>query len=436
VATSLRDLLAEMITIARTSASSQTTADDAVVALGRLSRPLTKLSYEGLHERSGTQRDLAVRRLGLACEQAGAAWRGIQGGRLADLAGVSADVVGIVVPETSPAERWATALRIGTVTRHLVDAVTAHPPYSGVPELDIVREATHAVRRLGATDPTAWRPGHVVLDRSIPLPHSETATGLDLATASAIALADLLRRHVRANGPGLSVSQALITMRACEAVATRLAEAAAANGTNTSEWRAAASGWRTAWTALRGFRDGAPADTRPGGDLELVRHAATLAAGASRPGPPADPTEAGLDAAARRQTQILANQLPRIADQLELGVRRWGATGQVCAHANALPFREEQATSWFRGEVITLRPRDLEPAVGSIRRAGLLSATVAVSLDATTRPGEQRPQPHLTASYAMRASLAGPELVTRSLPAPTFVADPRHRTMHRAGPRP
>jgi hypothetical protein len=224
-------------------------------------------------------------------------------------------------------------------------------------------------------------------------------------------------------------------MRACEAATAGLAEAAAANGANAVEWCAAASGWRAAWTAVRGFRDGAHAEPRPGGDPELVRHAATLARSLSRRGTSADAGDADLDRAARRQMQIVANQLPRIADQLQVGLRRWGATGQVCAHANALPFREDSGPSWFRGQVITLRPRDLEPAAGSIRRAGLLSAALAVSLDGTTRPGEPRPQPHLTASYAMRSSLAGPELDAGTLPSPTLVAEPGHRLAHSAGPR-
>ncbi|TAM88116.1 MAG: hypothetical protein EPN43_08665, partial [Jatrophihabitans sp.] len=290
VATSVRDLLGELITTAATSAPSQQTGDDAAVALGQLGRALTKMSHDGLHPHAGAERDLAVGRLGSACQQVGAAWDGMRSGRLTDLAGVTADAVGVVLPETTATERWAMALRLGAAARHLTNVASAHQPYGGVPELAVVRETGHVVRRLGAADPDALGHGHVALDRPIPSEAAADLARLDLAATSAITLADQLRRHVRASGPGISVSQALITMRACEAVAARAVQVAEPDGTSRSEWRQAVLAWRSSWMALRPLRDGARAEPRPGGDGQLARSAVAMAravwGGVAAPGEP------------------------------------------------------------------------------------------------------------------------------------------------------
>lgn len=441
MATSLRDLLAELERLLRTTVVEQLSADDAVSALGHLGRAATRLADDGLGHDTTPARKAAVAELGAACRAAAEAWTGLPSDRLSDLAGGTADLLDRLRSELGGNERWAAAIELSVAARHCARFAERHAPYAGVPPLIRVRRLAAAVEQQAAAHPPVVH-RQAALDRLVPV--AGLPAGLPrtrIAAEAAAVLADQLYRTVNDLArPPIRVVEVLAVLLAAESTAryaTTVAVALDTHALDRDEAQAAA-GWRAVRRALDRFDDGTR--RHPGQVSPLILWAVRQHEGL-RHGIGANTGHALGDMAGRpdlgrvlTDVRLATNQLPSIAASLQRVVGQWARTGGLSARASDLEINDERLPAILAGQAVTVDRIDLTDALDSLRSARLLSIALAHRLDTLASDIGEHPQPRLTASH--HATIALPQ-ITRDLASRARVlrlTDPV--TPHRRPPAP
>lgn len=415
MATSLRDLLAELDHTLRAGIVDQLSADDAVIALGHLGRAIARLADDGLGHDAKPAQTMAVAELGSACRASAKAWTGLTSARLTDLAGAAADVLDRLRTEFGGNERWAAAIELSVTARRCASFAEGHTPYTGVPPLARTRRLAVAVEQLGAAHPPAAH-RQAALDRLVPVAGLPAGLpGSRIAAESAAVVADQLRRSVDdpTRAP-VRLVEALAVLLAAESTAqyaTEVAEALDANALGRNEAQTAAA-WRAARRALDRFDDG----TRhhPGHVSPLILWAVRQHEGlrhdlGRKAGRAIDDMRGQADLGRMlTDVRLAVNQLPSLAASLQRGLGQWVRSGALTARATDLEIRDDRLPAILAGRAITVQGVDLTDVLDSLRSARLLSTGLAARLDTLASEAAEHPQPHLAASY--RAMITAPQI--------------------------
>jgi hypothetical protein len=412
VATTLRHLLDDLIE--RTGASTPTaTIEDVTGALTHLGRALTGLADDGLTPTASARQQTATE-LADACATVGRLWPRT-GGRLTDLAGAAADLIGRDRVSMGRSDRWAVTVELAEVADHCARLGRRLLPQGAAPELATIRKLAAAVERDAQVDPPTAA-GFVVLDRLVPLPgppSAETAvTALD-ASAGLVAALDRARR-----ADDLTLRDFRAAVAAAEITSRYAASTTGMAGRDAGPLLVTGLAWQLAGRASMVFRDGRRRE--PGGGWGVVAWAQTLV-GALRNEVDAHAAPAGrrdrsepADAAAA--VQQVAGQLPVLADRLIATVDRWSRTGQLYANARDLPpmedMPEDRVKAVIAGRQVRARGTDLNRLRLVVGRAADLSTRLPDALPPVAEPGHPAQQP-LAGRHAPRARV--PRMAPRQL---------------------
>jgi hypothetical protein len=395
VPTTLQQLLDALV--ARAAAvPAGTTIEDVTGALAHLGRALTRLAEDGLTPATGG-RQQSVTALARACTTAGDLWPRADG-RLTDLAGAAADVVGRERADLGRAQRWAVAVELCAAADHTARAGSALLPRIAVPQLLAVRRRAVDVERRAQADPPTLTAA-VALDRVVAAAADpRTALGAGSADAAASLSAALAR----------AVRREELTLRGFRAV-TAVAELAGGSGVGlaaagdrggTDRLVAAPRAWAAVGRetmAFREVRSSGPAEASGvvGWAHRLGMLLQTTAAGSDPPGT--------VSPALFAIGQAVANQTPVLAEHLAEAVNQWSRSGSLWAHARALPRMEDMPEDRVRdviaGRVVRAHGRDLVPLQEAIDRAWAASTALADRLNQVTPPAHR----HLAALYRRTA---------------------------------
>ena len=392
----LRDLLGQIQDLTLQSSADSQSSASAVTALGHAARALSVLSDDYGYARRAplARRRLVVRELAQACRAAAEQWPPAAG-RLPDLTGAAADVLGRQHLHVDSDAGWSAAIEVSGAVRGCVELAGRFPPYTRLPTLLRTRRVLDAVERIAAFDPPAR---HMRAAVDIPIPPLELtadSTQFAFAADSVAGLVDALGRDARADtlhlyGVLAAAATAESAARLGTAVANTLGEP-----TDRGPWVHAPGGWRVLQAALVRFDDGSRRNAPTGSStlswaLQLQRSIENL----RRPVNGTDIAELATTARA------VANQLPAIAGHIDSAVARWAAEGKLLARARSLPSSEEHVLAVIRDKIVVATSRDVGPVLVAGRVTRRLSSALAVELDRSSgRIGDQ-PQPHLLASLA------------------------------------
>ncbi|SDG20067.1 hypothetical protein [Klenkia brasiliensis] len=378
MATSLGQLLDELADTAERVERSAADQADAATALGHLGRALAHLRDDGLstESRRGLERDVAG--LATACSELGR-HAPVAEGRMALLAGAAADSMAVLHSHSTVSSRWAVAtLMADTVTP--LAAILQPAPEPAAQRVEQVRRWAVRVQQTAALHPPS-RSDASLLDR--PLAGFERITSRDPVRVVPDAVAALLRATgATAHLP--TVAQVLTYTSAAETI-TALAQRLGSTAPMGSG-HLASPAWRAVREALRPYDDGSrrPHPQAPPAVAAAIRlnDSLTSAPAQTMLG---DPAVRGAVAAAAQHMPTLAVQL------LYRTVRSWADDGSLVAFARDLPPREERMAPYLRGYqpggLVRANAADLQPVVGALHNARLLSLAVAVRIDEAHPPG-------------------------------------------------
>jgi hypothetical protein len=378
MATSLGQLLDALQEQARSNDDSPAVRADAATALGQLGRALAQLRRDGVSPVTGDHREQRVAALATACTELGVRAPATDG-PLSQVAAAAADTLAVLHRDMTVASRWAAAAAVAETIPPLVQIVS--PGLPAGPAGEWLSETERQVVRLlqtAALEPPS-RKDAAILDRPVPGP--AIAPPVDPALVIPDAIGVLLGSTARATDPP-SVAEVLAYTIAAETLSTaaeRLGPPAAqSTGTTT-----AGDAWRAVRTALRPYDDGSrhphrhtPTGVRAAGRLHTVLGAA-------------DPDPASWTRSLRVAVAAGAQHLPVLASQLLYRtVRPWADSGSLIAYARDVPPREDRVAAYLRGYqtggLVRADAADLEPVVGALHNARLLSLAVA---DRAADPG-------------------------------------------------
>jgi hypothetical protein len=364
--TSLADLLDELTRRARCLPAAPDTGADAATAIGVLGDTLPRLRPIGT-DRSNAPAPLA---LAHACRELA---RGTDrhAGRLTDLAGATADTIGVLRDELTDPTRWAATVAISDTLHALVDGhVRDRRPL----DLAAARRVHEVRRALTDLDRAAGRQppnqaSATILHRPIPSPY-----GVQHAAARVIeAAAGIL--HYTQPSRRLTLSEILAVTIAADslhATARALLEPESAHPTP----------WRSVQRELRPFQDGSRRRGRAPSPLVLCAldlHDAVTSL--TRDGT--------VHAATRAAVSEALPYLTATIDNLIVTVDKWASTRALHARAIDLNAGERYPAEYLAGR----RPAGIIPA----GRPDLLAARTALA-----RARAQTVRLTATLDYAVR----------------------------------
>ena len=376
--TSLGRLLDRLGEMAERAAQTPATRADAATALGQLGRALGHLRHDGVSPEAGDARERQVAALATACTEL-ARRAPVSEGPLTMLAAAAADSLAALHEHTTVASRWATAVVLADAATPLAELVANGTPTGAAPELEQVGRHAIRVQQTAALYPPK-RADVAVLDR--PFPGTSVPAGSAVADVVPDAVARLLRSTADlVERP--TVAQVLAYTLAAET----LSAAAQRLDTKTSFDPAhlAAPAWRAVREALRPYDDGSRRQhphAPPTVTAALALHTALAAPASSGDAP--DPGAARVIAAGAQHLPALASQL------LYRTVRSWADDASLVAYARDLPPRDERVAAYLRGYhpagLVRARIDDLQPVVGALHNARLLSLAVAIRIGPGAAP--------------------------------------------------
>ncbi|GHE06912.1 hypothetical protein [Klenkia taihuensis] len=398
MATSLGQLLDGLVDIAERVERTASDQADAATALGHLGRALSHLRRDGLStdSRRGLERDVAG--LATACTEL-ARHAPAGEGPMAGLAGAAADSLAVLHSQSTLSSRWAVATLMADAVTPLA-AVLQPTAAAATQRVEQVERWSLRVQQTAALHPPSSVDA-ALLDR--PLAGAERITGRGPVDVVPDAVAVLLRAtSATAHLP--SVAEVLTYAVAAETV-TALAQqldTSAPLGTG----HLAAPGWRAVREALRPYDDGSrrPQPYAPPPVIAAVRLQQSLTSA---------PPEVLLgDQAVRGVVAAAAQHMPTLAVQLLYRtVRTWADDGSLVAFARDLPPREDRLAPYLRGYqpagLVRANAADLQPVVGALHNARLLSLAVAVRIDEAHPPGFPRRAQAANAEMLRRPEAAG-----------------------------
>jgi hypothetical protein len=378
VATSGQDLLSEIARLTDVTHPDAALADQAITAVSHTARALLRLAGGNNDPRRPAivRRQLVLRELGTVSRLAASRWAPVQG-RLPDLAGAAADVLGMLGmrdPRLDQDSQWAAAVALSAVTRRCVEAATRFPPYARVPELVRLSRVAAIVAHVAALDPPRQGQG-AILDMSIPA--ADLSSGLSPArqvAESAAGLVNVLERETRANV--LHLYAALAASAAAESVARYSSALAYAPGKRQQRQRASGA-WQLLQTSLIRFDDGSRyVSASPS---SVTRWALHLTDGIERL-PEAPRHASAADPDELEGIWFAAGQLGSIAAHIEKAMYRWAGDGKLFAKARGLPQSERHVRAVVSDRVVMATSHDLSDVVASARLAGHTSAELATDI--------------------------------------------------------
>lgn len=376
--TSLGRLLDSLGETAAGAARTAATRADAATALGQLGRALNHLQHDGVSASTGDQRERGVAALATACTEL-ARRAPVGDGVLTMLAAASADSLATLHDHTTVASRWATAVELADVVTPLVEVVDREGHTGAAPEIASVRQHAVQVQQAAALDPPR-RVDVAILDR--PLPGRPLPPG----SAAADVVPDAVARVLRATSDRVqppTIAEVLAYTLAAETLSAAAQRLVTSAPTRTGHL--AAPAWRAVRDALRPYDDGSRRQhphAPPAVVAALRLHTAL-----------AELAKDGADgeAAAVRTVAAAAQHLPTLASQLLYGtVRSWADDGRLIAYARDLPPGDERIAAYLRGYspagLVRATVDDLQPVVGALHNARLLSLAVSIRVGAVTSP--------------------------------------------------
>lgn len=401
MATSVCDLLVDVVEATRAVAPTQPAADGAVSALGHVARALERVTgYPSSGEATAQARRRAViAELAAASRSAAAHWPA-GSGRLVDLTATAADAVGRRAERLSSQERWAVGTELALTARRCVELATRFAPYYRVPELRRVLRLATLTEQMAQGDPPdararAWLDTPIAA-RRFGSPQLKPAA--DVTEAVAALVISLEQGERRDTLTVYAVLAAGAAAECCAQHATTLATTLGGRPSDAGAWAQSRDSWRVLQAALIRFDDGSRHATA--GPSQVTERAVVLqqvATSVAR-------GESGHTVAdAATAMRYVANQLPAIAGHIETSLSRWAESGRLLARARSLPRSEERVPELLRDRTVVVRPRDVGPVLLAARVAGRLSSALALELDRTAGRVGGRPQPHLVRALAEQA---------------------------------
>jgi hypothetical protein len=366
MATSLGQLLDALADTAVVTEPTPAARADAGTALGQLGRALAQLRHDGVSPAMGDRREQQVAALAVACTELAARAPATES-TLAGLAGAAADTLAGLYDHTTVATRWAAATAVAETVTALVQVIAGELPTGPAAQwlAEVERQAV-LVQQTAALEPPS-RADTAILDRPLAGPAVLASSDPVLVIPDAVAV---LLRATGGSAESPSVAEVLAYTLAAETLSD------AAQRLDSVAEPAAAPAWRAVRAALRPYDDGS---RRPHHHAPPAVHAALrLRASLHRPG--SDP--ASRPEPLRAAVAAAAQHLPTLATQLMYRtVRSWADTGALVAYARDLPPREDRVAAYLRGYqlggLVRVDAVDLEPVIGALHNARLLSLAVA-----------------------------------------------------------
>lgn len=403
--TSIRELLQTLEDEARYAAGTERQSRDAAGALVELGRTLRQLSQDGLELDVHGRRETIARELADSCEQH-AALDMDRAGRLTSLAGGVADITGALRMETGRDQRWAIAVEVAGAARVL----TTYAAEGGNrPTVDLAW--THLTARalmVQALKDTPSAQARAVLDR--PVPRATLTPDMSAAEAaleSLTVISDRLRRSAADLGRRPTLLEVFAVTRAAEST-TRYATTAAAAlvGEATPDARPAAAIWYEVRDRLRPFVTAAPLhlEDRDVGLWAQRTHSELRREFGSADAPQLHVPSGELKVAAVQHLQVMANEVPAIAEHVATAVQQLADHGELHALADRLPFREQRVEQFLSRHAVVADRFDVVTVMDKLGDAAKLGAGVATSLNHARGPGSPELQPDLAAANAARAT--------------------------------
>lgn len=166
MATSIRDLLQALKREAQYAAGTPRQARDSAGALDELGRALRRVANDGLElDVKGSRGDI-VRDLAESCAQNAATINRDPSGRLTQLAGGVADVVGVLRDETGREQRWAIAVEVSSAVR-VISTYAAEGDRRRTADLAWTHLTARSLVTRAVDDPPSVQ-SQAVLDRIVP----------------------------------------------------------------------------------------------------------------------------------------------------------------------------------------------------------------------------------------------------------------------------
>jgi hypothetical protein len=376
MATWLSDLLGLIHTVTEARQPDLALAGGAVTALSQTANALDQLAGgdPAPEQPSRHRRQLVLHEMATACRSAARRWPPAEG-RLPDLVGAAADVVGTRQPALGGEDRWSAGVALSGVARRCADLATRFPPYEHVPDLVRVRRVAGVVDQVARFDPPAIR-GRSVLDVPIPLAVLPMdASSAEQVVESAAGLVAAIDRETKENT--LHLYAALAASAAAESVA-RYATALACSlstGGESRRWKQSSAAWRVVQAALVRYDDGSRYASMP--TSSVIEWADHLGAGIAN-------LAASAVHANERDRHIAVrsavNELAPIATYVEDAVHRLAADGKLFARARTLPRSDRHVRAVVRDQVVVASPSDVSAVRASSRVAKRLSAALATEI--------------------------------------------------------
>lgn len=393
MATSLGQLLDHLVDVAQRSGRTPSAQADAATGLGHVGRALEHLRQDGLASESGHRRERDVAALATGCSEL-ARHAPVGEGRMAELSAAAADSLAVLHAHSTVSSRWAVAVGLADAA-HSLAAVLVGPEGEASQWVHQTLRWSLVVQQDAALEPPAVSDA-ALLDRPLPSP-ANALVGTSVAEVpDAVAV---ILQATGATAPLPTVAEVLAYCVSAETI-TSLAQRLDTSSTRGSG-HLAAPAWRAVQDVLRPYDDGS---RRPHPDAPP----SVLAAGAVHRALTSVPPEQLLARpAAREAVAAAAQHMPTLAVQLLYRtVRSWADHGSLVAFARDLPPREERVAAYLRGYqpggMVRANAADLQPVVGALHNARLLSLSVAVRVDDTHPPG-----------FPRRAFAANQEMLTR-----------------------
>jgi hypothetical protein len=380
--------LADLLDATDSAVGASSDAGDAARTLLIASRVLTRLVADGLDRRVGCERETATKHLISACGAAADIWPA-SGGRASELLGAVGDTCARLRAELTQCDRWVVALRAATIARRSAGIIASAGPYERARPLRAVRESADTVRRLGtAMPPDPARCTGLV--RQVPVVAPFEQAPVAVAAESFAQLYDLVLRQGR---PLLTVRQMVGICRLAEELTFRAQSMTTVLNREAAIGSRAASAWSQVRTELALFTDGV-SEPGLGGDVRLFATAARVHDALARG------LGAGAESTAEVAThlRVIANQLPQLADALQVEVRRHPS---LIVPLGAKPLSEYRVGEWLRREAFLATPADLIPTTSALLRAAKESARFAAGLG----------QPERALVVSLNRDLAAPSAV-------------------------
>jgi hypothetical protein len=391
MAVSIRELLgdvrAHLETVGDVDAEHAMAAAAGLAAIGRALSHLH--GYRPYMPREDEARPPQADALARACLETAPCWPD-SAGRVADLLGVAADIIGRGAPSFTREQRWTLTEALAETARRCTDAAQRFQPYTAIPQLVAVRAAAVACERRAAELPAAAA-DRTALDHLVPAPHITTGAG-DRIVDAAAALHRAITRQP--DYPRLHMAEMVITLNAAH-LATDHAAAALRDAAGVAEPHsgrpadssglpglAAPDAWRAARAWCASFDDGTK--LRPPDDSPIASAAARLGrAVLDHLGSTTAPTNRTVLTEPRTllALETVIGLLPDVANGLDRGTRHWVANRQLWAPERRLLSYEDRndvATSTDHAAVVECF--DLEPLTAALGNAAQLTSALASEL--------------------------------------------------------